>query len=197
MAISTSSQSAVFAVWKANGVVDPEHLFTSGVTSNQNSQPMFRDTMALLYENYQVVASSIKVQYINHDASNSDAIFLCLHVGKDEDTKDVLTPLVPATTDEVLLSSIPAYKYKLIGGSDNSLSRGTLYKKWTKRQFNDKKNKIDSLSAVSSDPANDKLHQFVVSMINGKDANSMEGRLYVTIKYEVEYSNIRNTLQMT
>lgn len=197
LAVSTSSDSNLYAVWKANGIYDPEHVLTTGVTGGNNIQPMFRDTMALLYENYQVVASSIKVQYINHDASNSDAVFLCLHIGKDADTKDILTPLVPGSTDELLMSAIPGYKYKLVGGSNNSLSRGTIYKKWTKRQFNNKKDRDNSLSVVNADPSDDNLQQFIVSLINGKDANSMEGRLYVTIKYEVEFSNIRNTLQMT
>lgn len=194
--LSSGSHSFAFAKFKTNGINDPQHSLVN-LTAGRDNQPMFHDTLAALYENYVVLASSIKVQFINHNAGNEDAMFMCLHIGKDDDTKDTITPLVPSNADEVLLSAIPAYKYKLIGGSNNSLSKGTLYKKWTKRQIASKTDRNAAEMVTAADPTDDSQQQFIISLINGKDANEMEGRVYVTIKYEVEYSNIRNTLQMT
>lgn len=197
LTVSSGTVSSVFCSWKANGIFAPEVAVTSGISNNKgtSAQPQLRDTMATLYAQYQVKSSTIRASFINHDPSNADAQFLCVHLGTDNDTKDITTPKVPDTTDEILQSGIPGYQYRVIGGSDNSLSKNTITKKWSLRKLA-KGERDDSNVVVTADPTSGNLNNFIVSVINGKDANSVEGRLYVTILYDVEFSQPNDILAL-
>jgi len=85
-----------YVTYRANDIFDPQAT-TNGFTMSGNQQPAYRDTWAIMYSRYRVLASTISVRVVN-DPSNTIPIFI--EVGAE----DVL-----ATTTNAVQASVERY----------------------------------------------------------------------------------------
>lgn len=172
--IDVSSGALNTYLFRTNSIYDPNYTGTG-------HQPLYRDELAAIYDHYSVVASKIKVRFVNSSSSPFN-----VYLGIDDDTSatvtsytlaeqnhtkgDALTPLTGSKSYTVLKSY---WGSKAILATDPNLDSGTK-------------------TPMGSDPTEE---SFFVIGANTPDGTTNTIRGTIEIIYSVQLSELRTPTQ--
>lgn len=160
-----------YYVFKGNSIYDPDH-------TSAGHQPLGRDQWNNFYTRYEVMASSIEVEFCsNQTVSDPIVIAIC--------PTDAAAPSGWVSSLNTMLET-PYSKSALIPGAANGqgIAKSLSYYMTTKAKFGDNKNKEDLQAQFGNNPNEIWYHQVAISPTVGVQSASCSVR--VKLKYYVK-----------